>query len=195
MEAEPMACHPKKGLKTHARIGFSDESAFSDKPMVRKTWAPKGKTPILKVPGGWITRSVISLITCSPLGQRPSLYFEMLTGAVNAAIFLRFIKDMKQRLRKKKFILIIDNLRVHKAKLVKEYLERQKHWLIVEYLPPYAPELNPVEYVWSSRKRKEFGNATIIGRRALDRRIKASGEKARRNAPLLKGFLRASGLF
>ena len=69
MEAGILAADSKKGLKTKARIGFSDESAFSDKPMVRKTWAPRGKTPILNVPGGWITRSVISLITCHPLGH------------------------------------------------------------------------------------------------------------------------------
>lgn len=190
-----MANHPKKGVKTHARIGFSDESAFSDKPMVRKTWAPKGKTPILKVPGGWITRSVISLITCSPRGSRPRLYFETLKGSVNADRFIRFLKSVKRHLRGRKCILIIDNLRVHKARTVDEYLGREKRWLHVEYLPPYAPELNPVEYVWSSRKRKDFGNAIIADSRMLDRRIKASGERAKRDPTLLSGFLKASTLF
>ena len=190
-----MAGYPKKGVKTHARIGFSDESAFSDKPMVRKTWAPKGKTPILKVPGGWITRSVISIITCSPKGKRPRLYFETLPGSVNAPTFIRFLKGITRHMHRRKIILIIDNLRVHKAKLVNEYLKTQKRWLTVEYLPPYAPELNPVEYVWSSRKRKEFGNAVITDSRTLDRRIQASGERARSDPALLKGFLRASTLF
>jgi transposase len=190
-----MASHQKKGLKIKARIGFSDESAFSDRPMVRKTWAPKGKTPILKIPGGWITRSVISLITCSPKGLRPRLYFEMMRGAVNAQRFINFLKQAKRHLHRRKLILIIDNLRVHKARLVQEYVQRQRHWLSVEYLPPYAPELNPPEYLWSSRKRKDFGNAVIADRTELDRRIKASGRRAQRDVTLLKGFLRASGLF
>lgn len=190
-----MASHPKKGVKIKARIGFCDESAFSDKPMVRKTWAPKGHTPILKVPGGWITRSVISLITCSPQGSRPRLYFETLKGSVNADIFIRFLKSMKRHLRGRQCILIIDNLRAHKARAVYEYLGREKRWLRVEYLPPYAPELNPVEYVWSSRKRKDFGNAVIADSRMLDRRIKASGERAKRDPTLLSGFLKASTLF
>ena len=195
MEARAVARYPKKGLKINARIGFSDESAFSDKPTVRKTWAPKGKTPILKVPGGWITRSVISLITCSPEGLRPRLYFESLKGTVNANIFLAFLKSIKRLMGGRKLILIIDNLRVHKAKAVKEYVQTQKHRLTVEFLPPYAPELNPTEYVWSSRKRKDFGNATICGSKELDRRITESGERARKNPTLLKGFLKASTLF
>lgn len=190
-----MAEDSKKGAKTHARIGFSDESAFSDKPMVRKTWAPKGKTPILKVPGGWITRSVISLITCSPKGVRPRLYFETLRGSVNALIFIGFLKSVKRHMGGRKLILVIDNLRVHKARTVNEYLKKQGSWLTVEYLPPYAPELNPTEYVWSSRKRKEFGNAVITDSRSLDRRIRESGERARGDPKLLKGFLKASKLF
>lgn len=195
MERGIMAEDSKKGAKNHARIGFSDESAFSDKPTVRKTWAPKGHTPILKVPGGWITRSVISLLTCSPKGLHPRLYFETLKGAVNADTFVRFLKGVKRHTRGTKLILIIDNLRVHKARAVGEHLRREKRWLTVEYLPPYAPELNPVEYVWSSRKRKEFGNAIIADCRALDRRIRESGEKARGDPALLKGFLKASTLF
>lgn len=190
-----MAEDPKKGAKTLARIGFSDESAFSDKPTVRKTWAPKGKTPILKVPGGWITRSVISLITCSPKGLRPRLYFETLKGAVNAHRFVGFLKGVKRHLGGRKLILVIDNLRVHKAKTVQAYLKKQKCWLTIEYLPPYAPELNPTEYVWSSRKRKEFGNAVIANSHDLDRRIRQGGERAKRNTALLKGFLKASTLF
>lgn len=195
MERGILAEDSKKGVKTNARMGFSDESAFSDKPTVRKTWAPKGKTPILKVPGGWITRSVISLITCSHKGKRPRLYFKMLKGAVNAGIFVEFLKGVKCHMGGRKLLLVIDNLRVHKSKVVKEYLKQEKYWLAVEYLPPYAPELNPTEYVWSSGKRKDFGNVAIRGSRELDRRIRECGERARSDPKLLKGFLKASTLF
>lgn len=189
-----MASHSKKGARIKARIGFSDESAFSDKPMVRKTWAPKGQTPILRVPGGWVTRSVISMITCSPRGQRPRLYFEAMQGAVNADRFIVFLKGVRTHIRGM-LILIIDNLRVHKAKKVNAYLRKQRRWLTVEFLPPYAPELNPTEYVWSSRKRKDFSNAVIADSRTLDRRIRASGRRAQQDTHLLKGFLKASTLF
>lgn len=142
-----------------------------------------------------MTRSVISVLTCSPGGLRPRLYFETLRGAVNAEIFVRFLRGVKQHMGGRKLILIIDNLRVHKAKMVNVYLKKQQHWLTVDYLPPYAPELNPVEYVWSSRKRKDFGNAMISGSQELERRIKESGEQARGDPTLLKGFLKASTLF
>lgn len=163
--------------------------------MVSKTWAPKGRTPILRVPGGWITRSVISLITCHPLGKRPRLYFQTMHGSINAKRFIQFLRQVKRRIKARKLILIIDNLRVHKAHMVREYIDTQKRWLTVEFLPPYAPELNPSEYLWSSRKRKTFSNASIQDGKALDRRIRASGRKAQNDTELLKGFLRASTLF
>lgn len=195
MARRNLAEDSKKGAKTHARIGFSDESAFSDKPTVRKTWAPRGTTPMLKVPGGWMTRSVISLLTCSPKGLRPRLYFETLKEAVNAGIFVSFLKGVHRHVRSRPLILVIDNLRVHKASAVQAYLKRERRWLRVEYLPPYAPELNPVEYVWSSRKRKEFGNAVIANACALNRRIRESGKRVQGDPALLKGFLKASTLF
>lgn len=194
MATGSLARHPKKGLKIKARLGFSDESAFSDKPMVRKTWSPKGKTPILKVPGGWITRSVISLITCAPGGQRPRLYFEALKGTVNADQFIAFLKRVRTHTRGR-IILIVDNLKVHKSRKAMTYFTTQRRWLTVEFLPPYAPELNPAEYLWSSRKRKDFGNATLKDSRALNQRIRTSGKRAQKDANLLKGFLKASTLF
>jgi len=138
---------------------------------------------------------VISLLTCSPKGLWPHLYFETLKGAVNADTFIGFLKGVKRHMGGRKLILVIDNLRVHKARAVNGHLIREKRWLTVEYLPAYAPELNPVEYVWSSRKRKGFGNAIIADSHALDRRIRENGEKARGDPALLKGFLRASTLF
>lgn len=190
-----MACHQKKGLKTKARIGFSDESAFSDKPLVGKTWSPRGQTPFLKVPGGWITRSVLSLITSSPLGKRPRLYFQTVKGTVNAECFLQFLKQVKRYSRARKLILLVDNLRAHKAAIVEDYVRTQKHWLTMEFLPPYAPELNPPEYLWSNRKRLYFTNAIVKDGKALDRRIRISGKNAQKDSQLLKGFLRASTLF
>ena len=115
-------------------------------------------------------------------------------GAVNADAFVQFLKAM-QRHMTGRMILILDNLRVHKSRIVNEYLKAQKQWLSVEFLPPYAPELNPVEYLWSSRKRKSFSNASIRGGEALDRLIRKSGRRAQRDADLLIGFLKASTLF
>ena len=123
------------------------------------------------------------------------MWFETLPRAMNTEIFLAFLRDVKHHMGGRKLILIIDNLRVHKAKKVEEYQKTQKRWLTVEFLPPYAPELNPTEYVWSSGKRKNFGNATITDGRALGRRIRECGERTKRNPSLLKGFLRASTLF
>lgn len=163
--------------------------------MVRKTWAPRGRTPILKVPGGWITRSVISAITCAPDGRRPRLCFTMVRGTVNAERFTAFLKQIKRYRHGRKLILIIDNLKAHKARVVMDYVWTQRAWLSIEYLPPYAPELNPPEYLWSSRKRRDFSNVRILNGASLDQHIRASGRRAQRDAPLLTGCLRASSLF
>lgn len=119
----------------------------------------------------------------------------MLRGSVNAERFTAFLKQVKRHRHGRKIILIIDNLKVHKARAVMDYLQTQRAWLSIEYLPPYAPELNPAEYLWSSRKRRDFSNTRIPNGTALDQRIRASGRKAQRDAPLLTGCLRASSLF
>ena len=69
MAGRDLAEDPKKGAKNKARLAFMDESGVSERPTVRRTWAPIGETPVIASTGSWSVRSVIGAIVCSPTGR------------------------------------------------------------------------------------------------------------------------------
>lgn len=189
-----MAPHSKKGAKLRALIGFLDESGISDRPTVRKTWAPRGKTPLIKSAGGWKVRSITGSIICTPLGKKPKLYLRIASGTVRHPEFIRFLKHLRHHVHRR-LILLVDRLSVHKSKAVQKFARSQQRWLSLEWFPAYAPELNPVEYLWSASKRKDFANTCSKTMPELDGRIHKSVRRIRRKPNILAGFLKASKLF
>lgn len=189
-----MASYPKKGVKTGAKLAFLDESGISEKPTVRRSWAPKGKTPIINSPGHWHTHSVTGAIVCTARGYNPKLYFRLTDGVVASPEFIRFVKQLRHHVRGR-IILLMDRLAVHRSKESSAFLKTQQHWLKAEWFPPYAPELNPIEYLWSASKRKDFANFCPDTISDLDNRIRRSVKRIRRRPDILTGFLRKSSLF
>lgn len=175
-------------------MGFLDESGVSDRPTVRKTWAPRGKTPLIKSAGGWKVRSITGSIICTPSGKKPKLYLRITSGTIRHPEFIRFLKHLRRHVHKP-LILLVDRLSVHKAKAVHKFVRSQRHWLSLEWFPAYAPELNPVEYLWSASKRKDFANACSKTISELKGRIHRSARRIRRKRNILTGFLKASKLF
>lgn len=105
-----------------------------------------------------------------------------------------FLKELRRHV-KGRIILLWDRLPAHRSKKVAAFLETQKPWLIIEQLPPYAPELNPVEYLWSAAKAKDWANLHVDSIDEVDEHIRRGGRRIRRNRNLLSSFLKASGLF
>jgi transposase len=195
MDTEGLPPHPKKGVKTKSLVGFLDEAGFSDRPSVRKTWARKGKTPIVKTAGGWKSRSVIGTIVATAKGERPRYFGTIKQKAVRSSDIVEFLRNLKRHLHGKKLILFWDGLRAHTSKETTHYVESQSSWLAIERTPTYAPEVNPAEYGWSSMKTKDMANTCSKTTNELDQRIKKSIRRLQRSPQTLKGFLRASGLF
>jgi len=189
-----VASHPKKGVKTGSKLGFLDESGISEKPTVCRSWAPKGKTPIVTSPGHWRSHSVTGTIICAPRGGNPRVYLRIVRGTIRSEEFIRFLKHLRQHVHGK-LILIMDRLAVHRSKESALFLQKQRQWLRIEWLPAYAPELNPMEYLWSASKRKDFANFCPDTMADLDQRIRRSIMRIRRQHHTLRGFLKASSLF
>lgn len=194
MGAGRVASHPKKGIKTGSRIGFLDESGVSERPTVRRTWAPKGKIAVVRSTGSWKARSVIGVLCSSPHGRHVRLFLRIFPGPVRSPSVVRFLKELRCHLHGR-IILLWDGLAAHRSKETRAFLKDQKRWLAVERFPAYAPELNPVEYFWSAMKRKDLANVCPDTLRDLDERIRLSGRRVRRHPAILRGFLKASGLF
>ena len=113
---------------------------------------------------------------------------------MHARDILQFLKELKINLNGKKLLLIWDGLPAHRAKIIQEYTSRERGWLRLERFPAYAPELNPIEYLWSAMKRKDIANHVPDGFTTLKRTIRRSGRRLS-DAHLLKGFLEASTLY
>src|ERR1017187_8638370 len=112
-----------------------------------KGYAPKGQTPILTQTGQKFSTSMIAAVS-----NRGLMRFKLYKGALNVAIFIDFMKRLIKDAKQKVF-LIVDNLRVHHAKAVQDWLARHKVELEIFYLPAYAPEHNPDEYLNNDLKQ------------------------------------------
>jgi len=125
-------------------------------PLVRRTWAPKGQTPILP---GWDRRdrlSVISALSCSPKRHRLGLYFSVEGHNICTVDFVAFVAGLLKHFPRG-IILVIDRWMVHRSGIGK-LKARFGGRVDVEWLPAYAPELNPVEQIWNHSKYSQLAN-------------------------------------
>ena len=146
-----MACAQKKALREKRLIVFIDESGISERPTRVRTWAPKGQTPIIQFHFNWKHLSVIAGVT------RANYLFRFHEGSIKKEQIVEFLKALKAHL-KQPLLIILDGLRAHKSKLVREYLDSTNGHIQIAFLPPYAPDLNPVEYLWAWLKRHALAN-------------------------------------
>jgi hypothetical protein len=110
---------------------------------------PEAKDPILlHVP----TRKSIALF--GAVQANTGQIVSMMTSIFNAETFLEFLKMvLKKRKRGKKLVLILDNARYHHATMIQPWLNRNKKWIKVIFLPQYSPDLNNIERVWKMTRR------------------------------------------
>lgn len=130
-----------------------------------------------------------AMIKFTPYGNNPELYFHLQAGSMDRYDFVKFLKNVKAEMRGKKLLLIWDRLPAHRSKLVADYIKSQKSWLRVEYYPGYAPELSPVEFMWSAMKGKDLSHIPPKGLKYLKRMVRKSARRIKSNKQLLKGFL------
>ena len=189
-----MACGKKNARRRKAWIFFEDESGFSQRPSIRRTWAPKGETPILIHAFNWKKRSICAAIGYRWDGKRTKLFFQTRDGSYNSPSLIQFLKDLKRELRGQKAILVWDGLPAHKSQEMKAYLEQQRNWLTVEGLPGYAPDLNPVEMLWGSIKGQELANRCGQDLEEVDQALRGGMARVRRSRRLPFSFLKHAGL-
>jgi transposase len=137
---------------------FEDESGVSLLPAVRATWAPRGKTPVLRHRFSWKRLSMAGALAYEPDGSDAQLIFQMRPGAYNDETLIEFLTELGVLLDGRKVTLVWDGLPSHRSRRMKDWLATQRHWLRVEQLPGYAHDLNPIEQVWGNLKGKELAN-------------------------------------
>ena len=134
------------------RIFYQDEVGFQTEGTLAATWGIRGQA--VEVPN-YGRHGRMNMLGAFELGT--GLFHGNLTSfRVDATRFRRFICSLKRRLRTDKILLICDNARFHKAKWLTEWVETQKDWLRLEFLPAYSPDFNPIERLWLRLKADWF---------------------------------------
>ena len=131
----------KRAAEEDAEIHWGDETGVRSTCQHSRGYARPQQTPELKVPGSRFSVNMISTIT-----SQGKVRWMIYPGAMNAAVFIEFLKRLISG-KQKKIFLIVDNLSVHSAVAVKEWLAQHQDDIEVFYLPKYAPERNPDEYL------------------------------------------------
>lgn len=161
-------------------------------PVVRRTWAPRGETPIHHSWDRHDRLSVISAVSVGPRRRRMGLYFQALDHNVRTPEFVRFVRFLRRQLQAP-ILLILDRLNVHRSG-VRELLRRGSSAIAFEWLPPYAPDLNPTEYVWNHTKFVDLANFMPDDVDHLGRSIAKSLRRQRGRPSLLRSFFKMARL-
>ncbi len=164
-------------------------------PTVRRTLAPRGKTPLLKSWDRHDRISVISAVTVSPKRRRLGLYFRLLPDDANAhgEDAVAFLRQLRWHLPGPMTVLW-DRSNIHdRSKVVRAYLAEHPE-IATEPLPAYAPETNPDEMVWQQTKHGRLANLTPEATAALRSVLIEEFSRLHRRPELLAAFLRHAGV-
>lgn len=140
-----------------AEIWFGDEAGVRSDAHAGKTWAPRGRTPIVSSTGARFGLNLISAVN-----RQGAFRFMCVQGRVNAGVFITFLKRLIHNSSRMVF-LVVDGHPAHRAAKVKKYLQTVSSQLRLFFLPPYSPELNPDEHVWNDLKNNAIGRTALSG--------------------------------
>jgi transposase len=178
-----------------AHLIFLDEAGFMLTPLVRRTLAPRGCTPVQEAWQRHDRISAISCVTLAPEAQQPGLYFELLPAGLNvcAVDIVAFLRQLRAELPGP-WVVVWDRHNIHsRSRLVQEWLAGEAE-VVVEDLPGYAPSLNPDEMVWGWLKYGRLCNLGAQDVAELRDHLITELEWAAFDGELLSGFFNHAGL-
>lgn len=174
-----------RAKRRNARVFFLDEAGVRSDPVLGRSWAPRGETPLVSTSG---QRQSINAI--SAVNGRGAFWFKVFSGRFNKERFLKFLKAF-MRHRQYPSFLILDGHPSHRARVVAQYVQSLKGRLELHFLPGYAPELNPDEFVWNHLKKQGVSKKPLRKNESLRTRVQYDLEQIKRRPALVRSFFRA----
>jgi hypothetical protein len=161
----------KKVTERHASLGFADESGFRLLPLVRRTLAHRGRTPVLRHRARQRDKvSVAAALTLSPGRRHVNLYYQTYPNAyVDNVAYAQFLRGLLRRVPAP-LVLVHDQGNMHKGDPLRALCD-DFPCLDLNALPAYAPDLNPAEHLWNFEKDKELANFVPHDVKELDRTV------------------------
>lgn len=169
-------------------ILFLDESGVYLLPAIVRTWAPRGQTPVLR---HYLTNDHLSVI--SAISPEGALYFQIQQTAFASGAVIRFLTALHEAIPGK-LLIIWDSAPIHRSQEIQAYLAEAVDWLRVEYLPGYAPELNPDEGIWRYLKYVELKNLSRATLNSLEGVVSTALQHIQQMTDIVKSTFRQAKL-
>lgn len=167
---------------------FIDESGLSQRPHRCRTWSPRGQTPVLQYSFNWKTLSAMAGVTWW------NFYFRLYPGSIRSPQVIEFLSHLMRHIHSN-LLVIWDGAPIHRSRLVKNFVTQQNDRIDLETLPAYAPELNPVEYLWGYWKQHELPNFCPKTFSDLSLHAVRALKRMRRRPKLIVAFWKQAELF
>jgi transposase len=171
-----------------ADIFFLDEAGVRSDAALQRTWGAKGETPTVATSGQRQRVNAISAVNV--LG---AFWYDVYTGNFNAASFIEKLKAFMRHRRRRAF-LVLDGHPAHRAKIVAAYVQSLKGRLELHFLPGYAPDLNPDEFVWNHLRQNGVTKKPLKKNEKLKDRVEEDLAVIKRNPSLVRSFFRAQSV-
>jgi transposase len=127
-------------------------------------------------------------------GGGAQLAFHITAGNYDTDRLIGVLAELRRFLGGEKATLLWDGLPAHRSRAMQAWLHTQRHWLVVEHLPAYAPELNPTEGLWAWLKGTELANLVCPTLREVIEHAERGVQRVRSTPHLAYSFLRRTGL-
>ena len=181
------------GLRQRARrerreLVFVDESGFYLLPGVVKTYSPKGQTPVVYA---WQTRDHLSVL--GAVTPREKIATMVRPESLNGLHIIEFLLHLG-RVVEDRLLVIWDGSPIHRRTEVLEFLAEVGRAIHLEVLPPYAPDLNPLEWVWKHLKQVELRNLACLDLEMLHLELHLALGRLRQKSNLIPTFFEGAGL-
>lgn len=171
-----------------ADIFFLDEAGIRSDSALQRTWGAKGQTPVVETSGQ--RQSVNAISAVNPQG---AFWYTVYTGKMNAGRFIIFLRDFMRRRRRPVF-LVVDCHPTHRAKIVADYVQSLEGELELHFLPGYAPDLNPDEFVWNYMRLNGTSKIPLRKNESLKARVNNDLAAIRRSPALVRSFFMADSV-
>ena len=161
---------------------------MSQRPHRCRTWAPRGETPVLQYHFNWKTISVAAGMTLW------NFYFQIFEKTIGKQEVVQFLMHLSRHIAGQ-LLIVWDRLPAHRSGVVADFVHSLDGRIEIEYLPAYAPELNPVEYLWGHWKHHELPNVCPTDLWQLNEGARRTLRRLRRRPRLITAFWTQSSLF
>jgi transposase len=184
----------RRAARTGAHVVLIDEAGYLLTPLVRRTWAPRGQTPLRHTHARHRRKvSTIGGLSVSPGRRRLGWYLQFhMDALIRQQQVIDFLRHLGRHLRGP-ILVVWDHLQGHHGKVLRAWLRRCRR-IHLESLPGCAPELNPNEYGWAYLKTGPLANDCPRDSDELHAHVLAATKQAASEQSLLRSFVRATRL-